>query len=188
MLRSHIVDQITRERTYTELESHTPQLRLSPVLLIVVIVLVGFAVVMLGVRSVAQYTPAPLNPFPVYADVFPGQPMSAVDTTVFSCDKDYDYYQSAAIKCNFSPVEGMFSSIELIVHQDSIHQITFILRDNTLQVGDLMRFLQVPIIHRLYHTAYFFLPTSFVRAETLAFGEPFSLFLPVWNVSFTKLT
>lgn len=182
------MEQTVQDKVYTQSATFIPRLRLSPLLLIVVILLVGFAVIMLGVRSLAQFTPSPPNPFSAYTDVFPGQLMSAVDIRLFSCDKDYDYYLYAAIKCTFNPVGGFFSSIELIVVQDIIHQITFILRDNTLQVGDLKKLLKVPIIHRLYHTVYYFLPKSVVRAETIDYGERFSLFLPIRNVSFTKLT
>jgi hypothetical protein len=44
----------------------------------------------------------------------------------------------------------------IIVSGGIIRQVTFIMRDNTLRVGDLVRFLGTPTVHRLYRTAYFF--------------------------------
>jgi hypothetical protein len=61
------MEQIARERTYPELSPlHPPRLGLPPLLLILVVVLIGFTVVNMGVRALAQYTPALLNPFPAY--------------------------------------------------------------------------------------------------------------------------
>lgn len=179
------MEQIIQERVYPQSVSHIPRLRLSPRLLTVVIMLIGFGVVNMGLMVLARYTPTPTNPFPAYADVFPGQPMSSVKARAFSCSMDYDYYLYAATECTLTPAEGIMSSIGVIVSGGIIHQITFIMRDNTLQTGDLARFLETPIVHRLYRTAYFFLPASLVRAETIGHGEQFSLFLPVWSVTFT---
>jgi hypothetical protein len=190
------VDDIVRERSYPELEPlHPPRLRLSPLLLMVSVLLIGFAVVNMGMRALAQYIAPPANPFPAYADIFPGQPANAILSREFSCwgNNFYEYSYTVAYGLTqescifiFTPAEGIFSHVEAVISGDTIQTLTFILRDNTLQVGDLMRFLDVPIIHRLYHTVYFLLPTSVVRAETIDYGERFSLFLPVWNVSFTN--
>lgn len=179
------MERIVPERIYPQSASYIPRLRLSPRLLTVVILLIGFGVVSLGLMVLARYTPAPTNPFPAYADVFPGQPMSAVEARAFSCSVDHDYYLYADIACILTPTEGVFSSIQIVVSGGIIRRITFIMRDNTLLVGDLARFLGMPTVHRLYRTAYFFLPASLVRAETIGHGEQFSLFLPVWSVTFT---
>jgi hypothetical protein len=175
------VEQIVRETIYPQTASQIPRLRLTPLLLIMVIILVGFAVVTIGGRLVAQYSPTPPNPFPAYADVFPGQPASAVQARAFSCQS----YAPAETVCIFTPVAGAFLSVQVVISEGTIHNLTFILCDNTLLVGDLAMFLGMPTVHRLYHTVFFFLPSSLVKAETIAHGEQFSLFLPVRSITFT---
>jgi hypothetical protein len=178
------VEHIVRESIYPQAASPIPRLRLSPFLLIVVITLVGFAVVTISASLVAQYRPTPHNPFPAYADVFPGQPASAVEARAFSCQN----YAPAETSCIFTPAAGAFLSVQAVMSEDKIHDLTFVLRDNTLQVGDLEMFLKMPTLHTLYRAAYFYLPGSFVRVRTAAYSGQFSLFLPILSISFTKLS
>ena len=176
------------------------RLRLSPFLLIVIL-WAAFAVVNVGARGLAQHLQPPLNPFSTYADIFPGQPASAIETRAFSCQSNYDYYAAPTEEtCIFIPTEGFFSSVEALISEGKIHDLTFISRDNTLQFGTLERFLDTPAIHiyareiyftlpyRIYRTAYSVLSTSLVTAETVSHGEPFSPFVPVWSVTFTQLS
>jgi len=112
------VEHLVRERIYPPARSPIPRPRVSPLVFIVSIMVGGFAVAILGVRAVAQSiptTPAP-NPFPAYADVYPGQPMSAVETRGFSCQYSYDLYHRPSdvhrpteASCVFTPASGMFS-------------------------------------------------------------------------------
>jgi hypothetical protein len=191
------VEQIARERTYPELEPlHPPRLRLSPLLLIVIVLLIGFAVINLGVRTLAQYSLPPSNPFPAYADIFPGQPANAILSREFSCwgNDFYEYSYAVAYGLTqescifiFTPAEGIFSHVEAVISGDTIQTLTFLLRDKTLQVGDLEKLLEMPTLHTLHNTAYFFLPEDFVIAKTVDFTGQFSLFLPVWSISFTDM-
>lgn len=189
------MEQIIHKRTYPELEMpHAPRIMLSPLLVIVFVLLVGFAVVNMGVRALAQYGTPPANPFPDYADVLPGQPATALETRAFSCQLNYDYYYDRTEtadpieeSCVFIPSASFFSSVEVIISEGIIHQTTFILRANTLQVGDLEKLLEMPMLHNLYHTAYFFLPEDFVIVKTAGYVRHFSLFLSVWSVTFTEI-
>jgi hypothetical protein len=191
------VEQIVRESIYPQTARPIPRLRLSPLVLIVVIIWVGLAVVTIvaiGVRAVVQYSPTPLNPFPAYADVFPGQPASALETRGFSCQYFYDFYHRPAeaqapteASCIFTPAAGAFLNVKAIISDGTIYTLTFIIRDNTLRVGDLAQLLGTPAIHRFRYTAFFQLPTSLVRVEPVGQTKQFSLFLPVASVTFMKL-
>lgn len=188
------MEQIIRERTYRQLESCPPRLRPSPLLLIVFILLIGFAAVTMAVRLVAQYSIAPANPFPAYADVFPGQPVSAVKARPFSCWSDYKYYHNptegddpTAESCIFTPASGIFSSVQVIISEGIIRQSIFLMRDSTLQVGDLALFLEMPAIRDFYHVVYFASSKGFVSVKTIDPAKRFSFFLPVWSISFTDM-
>jgi hypothetical protein len=189
MLRSETVEQIAREKTCPELEPFHPlRLSLSPLLLTLVVLLISFAVVNLGLRAVAQYAvPAP-NPFLPYADVFPGQPARAVEVRGFSCFNDASHYNHDPIeqRCILSPAIGIFSGVEAIISAGIIRQITFNLRDKTLQGGDLEIFLEMPTLHVFNHVAHFILPRRFIIANN-GYPKRFSPYLPVWSISFTAI-
>lgn len=189
------MEQIIHKTPYPELEMlHPHRMRLSPFWVIVFTLLVGLAVVNMGVRALAQFAVPPANPFPDYADVLPGQPATALETRAFSCQLNYDFYYDRTEtadpieeSCIFTPSAGIFSSIQVMRLQGVIQQTTFILRDNTLQVGDLEKLLEMPTLYSRYHTAYFFLPEDFVIAKTTGYVRHFSLFLSVWSVTFTDI-
>ena len=185
------MENIVRERIYPPSVNPIPRLRLSPLLLMVFVMVVGFGVVIIGAKAVAQYTPLPSNPFPAYADVFPGQPASALETRAFSCQQEQDYDRDhynlpEELYCTFTPTAGVFSYVAVKIYEDIIYQVTFTIRERSLQVGDLEMFLKMLKLHTLHRAAYFFLPGSFVIARTAGYTGQFSLFLPVWSVSFTE--
>ena len=154
---------------------------------ILLVMLIGFGMVIMGVTTLAQYSPAPTNPFQPYDDVFPGQPASAVEARAFSCQQDYDHMgRPDRPICNFTPVTGVFSSVQAIISEGIVYQLTFTMRDTTLRVGDLEVILKMPTRYTQDGTAYFFLPGSIVIASTAGNTRQFSLFLSVWSVSFTK--
>ncbi|MEO8606289.1 MAG: hypothetical protein ABI690_00280 [Chloroflexota bacterium] len=171
-----------RKSTYSESKRYVPKLRLSPFLLIVVIMLVGFGVMNMSVTALAQYSPAPVNPFPAYADIFPGQPASAVEARTFSCQN----YTPAETSCTFTPTGGAFLSIQVGISEGIIRDLIFILRDNTLQIGDLEMFLKMPTLHRIRRGVSFFLPESVVIAKISGYPQRFSQFLYVSKVTFTN--
>ena len=187
------MEHIVRESIYPPAASPIPRLRLSPFLLIVVMMLAGFAVVSISAKVVAQYTPAPQNPFPAYADIFPGQAMSALEARGFSCQYFYDFYHRPTedsppteASCFFTPAAGIFLSVKANISAGTLCTLIFTLRDNTLQVGDLEMLLKMPKLHMMHGSAYFTLPGSFVIARTANYAGEFSLFLPIWSITFTK--
>jgi hypothetical protein len=188
MLRSYAVEQIIRERNFPVLETYRPRLKLSPLLLITFIMLLGFTLLTMSVQALAQSSLHPPNPFTSYTDVFPGQPAAAVVIRGFSCEDYYnDYRDPEQAHCTISLSRGAFSTVQLIVSVGIIRQITFTLRDNTLQMGDLQLLLDMPAIRTRYQGAHFSLPDAYVRAKTTGFVRRFSLFLPVQNISFIEI-
>src|SRR4029078_12991728 len=127
------------------------------------------------------------NPFLAYANIFPGQPASAIQASGFSCPSDHNYYYATAgVFCIATPADSIFSQISGTISNGIIRNISFIIRDQTLTVGDLEIVLDVPFIHKSPETAYVALSGSFVIAGTTVYWRRFSLFLPVWSVSFRE--
>ncbi len=181
------MEQLILNSTFPEAERHAPQLRSSPLWLIVGVMLIGCAVVIMSVTALAQHTPVPLDPFPAYADVFPGQPGSAVEAKAFSCKQDYDHINYPEyVYCMFTPISGVFSRVEAKISNGTIYQLTFTMRDNTIRVGDLAVFLIIPTHQTLDGELYFYLPESFVIVRTADYVSRFSPFLSIRNVSFVK--
>ncbi len=190
------MEQIARERTYPELVPlHPPRLRLSPLLLIVFALLVGFTVVSLGVRAVAQYTLQPFNPFPAYADIFPGQPARAIETRAFLCRLNYNYYHDRTEDhdpieewCTFIPAAGVFSSVTVFIADGMIRETIFLARHNSFTVGELAIWLEAPVIHKVPKVIYLVLPQNLVRAITFGHAERFSLFHSVPNITISLIS
>jgi hypothetical protein len=170
-----------------------PRIGLHPIpklpvfLRLVLIILSGFTIANLAVRTMGQYTTLrPPNPFSEFADVFPGQPATAAEARAFSCQDKYNYsatgHDLTILYCEVTPAESIFSSVQIIISQNVIRQCIFVTRDNTLKVGDLAIFLETPAIYSNYQVTYFSLPSGFIIAGT---ARHFSLFLSVLSVSFT---
>ena len=190
MLRSQAVEQIVRENIYSESKNHTPPLKLPPLSLIVLILLSGFMVVNTGAMTLMEYiAPTPSNPFTTYADVFPGQPVSAAEAIGFSCytignNIDGDLFEK---HCYSHPDTGAFSSLDILISEGIIRQITFIIRDDTMRIGDLELFLEEKSIHTYFQMVYIYLPGSLVIAKTTGQVGRSYLFVPVWSVSFLDI-
>jgi hypothetical protein len=157
--------------------------------LIVFVMVTGFGVAIIGLTTLAQSTPAPPNPFLAYANVFPGQPASTVEARAFSCQQDYDHFSHPEdVHCTLFPTSDVFSCVEAKISKNTIYQLTFTMRDNTLRVGDLAVFLKMPTRYTDYGTAYFFSPGSIVIAKTADYAKRVSPFSPIWSISFTRFT
>jgi len=178
------VEQIAQERTWHQGKSLTPSLILPPYLRIAFIILSGFATVSVGVGVLAGYR-TPLNPFSIFADVFPGQPRSAVAARGFSCPASFFFITEPGLTdetCFLNPTAGPFFQVSVITSQDLIRHITFTLRENTLTLGDLAALWGMPEVHEYGHAAFFMWSNSGVIATTIAYTGEFSLFLPVRTV------
>lgn len=126
---------------------------------------------------------APSDPFLAYTDIFPSRPASAIQLRGVTCQNiPFKYYSPTY--CDFTPAEGIFSEVTLFIYEDRIRQITFLLRENTLTIGDLQLFLGVPSTHQYPQMAHFALTSSFALATTDNYAGRFSLFLPVRRISF----
>jgi hypothetical protein len=177
------VEQITSYRTRPPGRVLYPIPKLPPYLRLAFIILSGFSVANIGVRAMGQYT-LPPNPFFVFADIFPGQLGTATEGYEFSCVRDYYNPTPLEERCGYNLPTGMFSSINVIITQGVIVQTTFVLRDDTFRVGDLMAILEATELRDYGGGVAFLLYWHFIIANTAAHdGQP-SLFLPVWSVSF----
>jgi hypothetical protein len=154
------------------------------------ILLTGFTVANVATRTLALRTTTLSNPFATYADIFPGQPATAIEARAFSCPSNYnDYKPPTGLYCSFTPIDSIFSSVVVVIDGGKIQQLNFVMRRNALTVGDLELILQTPATHRLTHTVYFAFPQqkSFALAQTSQDTAQFSVFLPVWRISFTQI-
>jgi hypothetical protein len=147
----------------------------------------GFTVVSVGIRALAQGTPAPLNPFSSFADVFPGQPANAIEVRGFLCIAS-PYGSSPGLPdehCALRLAAGAFSQVEVVVSQGVVFNISFVMRDKTLRLGDLPMISGRPLVHQSDHSILCFFPSSGVYAWITSHTGQFSFFLPVESVYFT---
>jgi hypothetical protein len=168
-------------------ESRTSSLVQLPYLLPMFVVVAIFTAVYAGARMLAGDTAAPFNPFAPYADVFPGQPRSAVVDRGFSCPsvRDYDTYQDTSEEtCIFRPESDPFFDVQVVLSSDSIHQIMFAIHDNRLRVGNLIALWGKPEVQVKSHLVYLFWRSRKINALAPRDTGRFSLFLPVWKVYF----
>ena len=178
------MEQITHSRTRQGASSPYPIPKLPRFVVLVLIVLTGFTVANIGMRAMGQYTVRPPNPFSAFADVFPGEPASAIEAHDFSCVDNNYYGSSAEAHCFFQPAASAFSSVDVLIYQDTILKTTFLVGENLLQVGDLAVLLETNELQTYPNQVAFVLLGRFVIAQTIAHDGGLSPFLPVWSVSF----
>ena len=169
-----------------QLESpiNTAPFRRSPYLRLIVMAVAGFALGNIGAAALAQATVPPANPFLEYADLFPGQSVSAVNARSFSCHSTNNYYESEET-CASTVASGVVASIDIVISEGLIGQTTFTLRDNTFKVGDLILLFGESALQTYPHRAYFSWQGFFLIVSTTARGNPAAI-RPVWSVTFTN--
>jgi hypothetical protein len=168
-------------------KSRTPSLILPPYALVVFVVVTAFAAVNAGVGALAGYMSTPFDPFAAFADVFPGQSRSAVAARGFSCPSAnaHDTYQDLSEEtCTLSPESGPFSRVELVLSGDTISQIGFMMRDDMLKIGDLMRLWGKAEVQEYSRSVYLFWRSRGIVALAPWHTGQFSVFLPVRWVYF----
>ena len=184
-----VVEQI-QDVTYPQSAVYATPLRLSPYVRFALILLTGFAIANIGTRILALTATALPNPFAAYADILPGQPANAIETRAFSCPSNHNYYQApSGLYCTFTPVDGVFSNVTVVILGSIIQQTNFIMRENKLTIGDLELIFETRAFHKFPHTAYFALlmQGSFALAKIIGYGGQFSVFIPVGEISFTRI-
>ncbi len=102
----------------------------------ILLVSVGLAIaglLALEFGVMAGYAQPASSPFSPYADVMPGQPLTAAQGAGFVCES-IPYH----IDCSQRPTSGPFARISAIITHNDIENVHFTVRANTLTVGDLI--------------------------------------------------
>jgi hypothetical protein len=174
------VDQKQGEKC-SRSENGTPPLKLLSYQHFVFIMLTGFAVVTVGARVLAESTVVPFDPFSAYADIFPGQSMTAVKARGLLCrDVMYQIHEEV---CTLTTTSGDITGVNVTISTDIIRLITFTMRENSLNVGDLLLLTGVRNFNTYPEVAFFFSIKGLIIAYTGPVAKPF-LFRPVRTVSF----
>jgi hypothetical protein len=169
-----------------QIRGFTFHFQMPPYLLVVFSLLVGFAVVSLGVWALGQSAVPLPNPFAAFADVFPGQPRSAAQMRGFLCLTSA-YGSEPNEYCSVDLARGIVSQIDVYIAEDLIDEISFRLREDTLRVGDLMLIWGTPEIRENGHSVYFYWRSMGVTAMVTEYFGRFSHFLPVRRVIIGKV-
>jgi hypothetical protein len=186
MLGSHTVEQIVREKIYTEAQSLTSPHKLLPYSRVALFLLLVFTAVSIGVKTLAFYLLPLPDPFAPFTVMLPGQDGSVIEGQKFSCYWEDDEYQIAKQHCAIRLATGVVADAGIVISKDRIIQYaTFILRPNTVLLGDLMAVLGKPTFHRYGKDVEFSWPASGVTALVIVSRYKFSPFMPLWIVSFT---
>lgn len=180
------MEHIVPRRSYPTSKRHVPSLKSSHFLFVVFTMAVGFTVIIVGTSEVAHYIVPPPNPFLAYAEIFPGNPESALAGKGFTClDKAKSYYYAyTEIQCVVSPADGDFVMIEVAVYSGIIHEISFLMRDSSLMLGDVVRLFNVSDFKSNAHGIVFSWEGSTGTAWSCPDIKGITLFCPVQRITF----
>ena len=170
----------------TQTRTRTFSLILSPYLLIACVFAVGVTTV--SAKTLAGYTAAPPNPFAAYADILPGQPRSAAVERGFSCPVSFFFGNAPSDTdemCILNPAAGKFQQVQVSIARGVIGQARFIMREDSLKLGDLTILWGVPQVYELDHSLYFAWPGMGVTASSLRHLGRVSPFFSTRIVSFS---
>jgi hypothetical protein len=125
--------------------------RLPIFILMLVVTMACFTTVDAAVIILARHTEALRDPFESYVDILPGQTRAAVTNRGFSCPKSsITAYHGSDEYCVLMPETGTFSQVGVLMSDGIIRQAVFILRADTLGVGDLVTFWGIPEVMSQY--------------------------------------
>ena len=181
------MEHITQNRTFPRWERPTLSFKLPLYQRCVLVLLAGFTVIASGTQMIlAQTTTVPReNPFAAFADIFLGQPRSAIEAGGFTCPVS-SFGGSTDEHCIMSLKSNVFSSAGVDIVDNVIHYITFNVRKNTLRVGDLVLLWGMPeIVVRGRQVLMRWHQSSIFAAATSYTGK-FSPRLPVTSVSIAQ--
>lgn len=106
-------------------------------------VMIGITAATISAKAVGQYAPVQsTEPFSAFADLFPGQPESAINAYPMVCWTGHTNASGTEKGCSLSQETGAISNVDLGLDHGVIVQVTFTLRDGSVQVGDLSTWLQ----------------------------------------------
>lgn len=159
---------------------------IPPYVWVVLGMILGLAAIVIGVREFAHlWAGTSDHLFTEFRHIFPGQSASDIEAKGFSCGEDKPKYYSADKQyCFWIPQEGAFSRVEVVIKKDAVHQVNFLLRDQSLRIGDVAAILESSDFHSHPGIVIFHLPDLFVVARSLANIKPFSFYTPVSIVTF----
>ena len=159
-------------------------LHLPRYLLAMLLLLLACTGVTLSVWGLGHSPQLPPNPFISFADVFPGQPRSAVVSRGFSClTSAYSGYSESPNEiCSLWPKDGLFSQVSVGINQDIVQNILFTLHENTLRIGDLMLLWGQQDFHMYNGAGYFFWGNTHNTTSAVNHTRRFSHFLSVRKV------
>jgi hypothetical protein len=103
----------------------------------------------------------------------------------FACTPDLD--QSQTQYCTYAPAAGTFSLITITVSDGVIGRINFVVRGNTLLVGDLPLVWGRPLVQVYGSSVDLDWPGSGMSADAWARSRRFSYFAPVQRISLARL-
>jgi hypothetical protein len=147
------------------------------------ILLIGF-MMNIALMSAAQCIQPSKNLFARFADVFPGQLRDTVEAHGFVCRLHRSAFPTDE-NCTMSPETGIFSQIGLVISAGSVRHVTFLARENALRLGDLAVIYGTPTMRAFGTETYFMWLGGGIMASTRGYAGGYSLFLPIWSVSFT---
>jgi hypothetical protein len=178
------MEQIARVTPYPQTKSHIPALRLLSCLLLVLVLTCGFTLIILSIRMLPPIGASP-DPFAAVTDIFTAQSTNDLHARGFSCSSnDHNYADSAEGWCTFSPPTGIFLTIEVKFINNDLYSRFFLVRDDALAVGDLVKLWGRPRIQQQGIWGKLDWPGSGVMGWTGIYQGRYSLFLPVRSILF----
>jgi hypothetical protein len=146
----------------------------------------GFGMVIMSVVGLMHYASPPSDPFAAYADVFPGQPISALEARGFVCTLwEDDYYHEASERhCSLHLETGDFTDLVAFSSSKIISRISFMIRDNAISMGDLVGWLAISEF-RLQGSLLFIWRGNVGVARFIHPNKKFSILRRMWLVTLT---
>ena len=188
------MQQIIRSAIQARPARRTPYFRLPPLLSISMLLVIGFLLTVITLRTVAnQLSDRSLSePFAPYADIFPGQHVDArqLETQGFSCRPDSRPAPSdTSEECLQRLQTGPLTYVSVTLWDGIVQQLNFAVRENALAIGDLILLWGTPenAIRGKWMTSSWRTPDTIIRIGW-ALRVRFSQFQTIKVISFEIAT
>lgn len=165
---------------------NTPPIVLPLAVLVALMLLLAFTAASAATMALTHITTLPFDPFASFVDIFPGQPLSAVEAHGLSClvDNVGGSESPPVLICTLLPKSGTLSWVSVMVDQDAIHHTMFRMRENVLLVGDLIALWGQPEVYMYSRSVYLRWRWRGIFAFASHDTGQLSFFLPVQSVTF----
>jgi hypothetical protein len=180
------MEQITWRSAYSQTLRRVQSHRFPLYMRIAVAIVMSLAAVNIAAWTIPHYTQLASNPFMSFSDIMPGQPKGQIESEGFTCHRT-DRPDIALETCTRDLSTGSFRQVQLTISwRNTIHDTTFIAREGTLRLGDLIRLLGRPEIHRYGVVTHFMWSSRAITSLTTLQTTPQpSFYLPLSTVTFT---